>query len=93
MKEIQLIIEEIEAIINKLQQQQLRNAYEELNITIGKLIDVVSKLKPNEDIQYNIERLNKTLMQCVIAMEEKDNVLLADILEYEVIDILTEIIE
>lgn len=89
--ELSLIVDELNQITDKLQQQKVKVAYDQFNVTIGNLLISIGDLKLDEKMTKDVIKLNQVLKQCVEAMENKDNILLADLLEYEVIDILTEI--
>lgn len=88
MEENSGIIKELGEIIEYLHQQKTKQAYDILNLTIGKLVNIIQTIEASNNTAESIENFNKVLLQCVEAMEDQDSVLLADLLEYEVITIL-----
>ena len=93
-EQIESIIHEIEVVSDYLYQQKVTKGYEILNSTLEKIMGIADKLfamtKENL-IDFDMQRLFGTLTSAMQAMEVKDNVLLADILVYEVAGQLQEI--
>jgi hypothetical protein len=92
--QIDTIISEIEMIADYLYQQKISDGYSELNKTISEIMDLLDKIniyKKEDELQVEDQSLVFCLTKALEAMENKDNVLLADILLYEVTESLKEI--
>ena len=85
--DIRNIILEIEETTTYLYQQKLSLGYEKLNSLWNKLLVFVENISNKKQL-YNIrmdeQRLTDNLTFSMEAMEDKDYVLLADILVYEI---------
>lgn len=66
------LIREIEEVVNAFYQRKDKEGYEKLNGVLGKLMQVNNPL------------LVEKLMLALSALEKRDTVLLADILNYEI---------
>ncbi|QHQ60676.1 hypothetical protein Ana3638_07740 [Anaerocolumna sedimenticola] len=91
--QINEILKEMNEITELLYQQKSKEGYVLLNGTLGKimiLMDTISKIKTEKEHLFDIERLNNNLKAALDAMEIKDNVMLADILNYEIAEQLKE---
>ena len=92
MNEMKIRIEETISSVDKttelFYQNQIKSGYENLENTIlilSKTIDEIYRYKNQGNmIEVNEEELNEALTQAVNAMEEKDPLLLSDILQYEI---------
>ncbi len=92
---VRSIKEKIEIISNLLYQQNQNEAFSQLLVLINELSILSTHLfgQENEDILSNVEqnRLLSTLNEAMNALEKKDGVLLADILNYDLTDLLNEL--
>lgn len=97
LKEIILrTLEDIGKVSDLLYQQKSSKAYENLNNTLVKLMNLTETLfalSKEGRINLDRQRWNDNLTLAMQAMEEKDNVLLADILVFEIAGQLQEIIQ
>jgi hypothetical protein len=93
---IRLVIREIVDVTDELYQEKLNQGYNKLNNTLSNIINLADELfalsKENK-IEFNEQRFLGNLTNAMKAMEEKDTVLLADILVYDISRQLLEIIE
>jgi hypothetical protein len=90
---ISQVISELNDITELLYQQKAKEGYILLNGTIGKImniIDAIYQLKVKREIFFDDKRMLNNLKTAMEAMENKDNVLLADILSYEIAEQLKE---
>lgn len=88
------LIREIIEVTDYLYQQKLSEGYKRLDNLIGHIMTVVDKLflyKSTMGLQYNENKLIEALSAAMKAIEEKDSVLLADILSLEISEQLEEI--
>ncbi len=91
---ILLVLTEIEQISDHLYQQKFNKGYDGLNSTLGKIMDITDRLFALSDaglLLFDGQRLIDNLTGAMNAMEEKDSVLLADILIYEIAGQLKEL--
>lgn len=87
---------DIGRISDYLYQQKLGKAYENLNSTLGMLMNLTDTLfaLSNEGmINLDRQRWTNNLTLSMQAMEDKDGVLLADILVFEIGEQLQELIQ
>lgn len=92
-KEIQEVNKKIDEIVELFYQQKNEEAYGKLNIALADFIYIIEMIQKqgNEKAQENAGDLNDALKQALEAMEQKDNILLADILKYEVMEKLEDL--
>ena len=97
MKEqISLIIREIVEVTDDLYQEKLNRGYSKLNSTLGKLMEIADKLHSlakESRLEFDEHRFLGNLTRAMKAMEDKDSVLLSDILTYDIGGQLLEMIE
>lgn len=87
------IIEMIDNVSDMFYKQRESQGYDMLNQLIGKLVNLTQSLGDRaENKEYN-DKLIQCLSQALAALEEKDSVLLSDILSYDLVDLLKEIKE
>lgn len=85
--------EGIQRVADLLYKQQNKNGMLEFNALLSKLSELViliSQMGENQEILFDSNQYLRTLTEAMKAMEEKDNVLLADILQYDLLDQLKE---
>lgn len=94
-KEIEMIITELEAIVEMFYQQKTQDAYLKLDSALEKIMTMTGSVQnyqenyPTKTI--NMEDLLNALKETLEAMEEKDAILVADTLKYEVVEKLNDI--
>lgn len=94
--QVNQVIDEINNITELLYQQKAKEGYMLLNGTLGNImsiIDSIYKLRGEREVQFDDNRMISNLKTAMEAMEKKDNVMLADILSYEISEQLKEFIE
>lgn len=92
-KEIQEVNKKIDELVELFYQQKNEEAYGKLNIALADFIYIIEMIQKqgDEKAQENAGDLNDALKQALEAMEQKDNILLADILKYEVMEKLEDL--
>lgn len=94
-KNVMDVIIKIEEITDLLYKQEKRLAYSKLNNAIADLSSLIDQLfqlsSQNELINFDIHSMVSKLGEALQAMQDEDNVLLADILQYEIKEQLQEI--
>lgn len=94
-KQVDKIIDEINNITELLYQQKVLEGYAALNATlvkIMKIMEIIGGFSKGNKLAYDLEQLNLNLKTALGAMEKKDNVLLADILNYEIAEQLRNLV-
>lgn len=83
------VIENLNKVTDYLYQENIPVANQTLFIVLPKLDRCISEIA-NEEIQ---DTLKEKLEEALMAMEEEDFILLADLIQYEVIEIFKELME
>lgn len=96
-QQIEQNIEEVDAVVEMFYQQKTQEAYVQLDQVLGKMMAVIELLavyqQEHTDAEIDITGLTEALKEALSAMEEKDAILMADVLKYEVIEKLEALIE
>lgn len=89
-EQLQLIIEQIKETSILLEQGKDVEAYSSMSNLVQLLNPILPTIIQSENNEINIDKnkLTKALTQVLGAMEKKDNLLLADMLQYELKDLL-----
>ena len=86
-----IILEETATLFYQQKRQEayakLLQGIDELTIIIGKLDEIPA----NDSLNIDKDKLLNTLMEAMHALEDRDTVLIADILQYDLINRLKEI--
>lgn len=96
-QQIQQNISEIDGVVELFYQQKTQEAYGQLDQVLGKLMAVIEAAvtyqQEHTEVEIDINGLTEALKEALAAMEEKDAILMADVLKYEVIEKLEALIE
>lgn len=96
-QQIEQNISEIDAVVEMFYQQKTQEAYGQLDQVLGKLMATIEMVvvyqQEHTEVEIDINSLTEALKEVLSAMEEKDAILMADVLKYEVIEKLEGIIE
>lgn len=98
------LLEEINALTLKLDtisdffyQQKDAEGYQGVNLILKDIEVCFAKVlqykAENGNLEFDEKNFIKTLEECISALEQKDTVLLADILNYDIKDAFTELSE
>ncbi len=89
-KKIQELIQSLDAITELFYQQQDKKGMEELGAELPGLVALIDEMylykQEHEEMAFEDTQINEALQQMLSAMEDKDYVLLADVIKYEVIE-------
>lgn len=89
-KNIQERIQSMDAIAELFYQQQDGKGMEELNAELPRLVTAIDEMylykQEHEDMLFDDTQINEALQQMLSSMEEKDYILLADVIKYEMIE-------
>lgn len=83
MKAVEDVIQSIEYVANLFYQNKHKLGYEELEKLLILIEDTLVKVYQSNELIVNESNILGILKDAMIAMEQKDTLLLADILEYE----------
>lgn len=89
-EEIETIIKELDSIVEMFYQQKTQEAYMKLNPVLEKIMEITELIQKYYE-EFNMEELLGALKEALSAMEERDAILMADVLKYEVIEKLNDI--
>lgn len=96
-KELQLALDHINKVTDSLYKQDVKNGYLQLNDAIGVITTAINSIfeykKNNVDFVIDEKKIVETFSEALNAMENKDTILLADILQYEVSEQFNHILE
>lgn len=96
-QQIEQNIEEVDAVVELFYQQKTQEAYSQLDSVLGKLMAVIEMVaayqQEHTEVEIDITGLTDALKEALSAMEERDAILMADVLKYEVIEKLEALIE
>ena len=94
---IQDSIEEIEEITELFYQEKKDEAFGRLDKAIGNMMTVIDGLfsykAANADFELDEEKLTNILKDAMNALQDGDVVLLADILQYDYLEYMQEVVE
>lgn len=95
-KQIEQNISEIDAVVEMFYQQKTQEAYGRLDFVLGKLMATIETAvkyqQEHTEVKIDINGLTEALKEALSAMEERDAILMADVLKYEVIEKLEAMI-
>lgn len=85
------IVKQLEDAAQKLHVQKRKEAYGVINSAAGTLFLFLEEAAGCEIGKIMLPKINMALQQCLEAMEQKDDVLAADVIEYEIIPLLLQL--
>ena len=95
-QQIEQNISEIDTVVEMFYQQKTQEAYGQLDLVLGKLMATIETAvvyqQKHTEVKIDITGLTEALKEALSAMEEKDAILMADVLKYEVIEKLEAMI-
>ena len=90
-------MEEIKEDIDIFYQQRTGEGLKKFDCVLDKVSNIVNCLfgykEKHEEFSLNEERMKESLTEAMNALEERDFILLADILQYDFIEYVEELIE
>lgn len=91
VNQVDEIVKQLEAAVQKLHAQNKREAYGVINAAAGTLFLFLEETASGEKGNMMLQGMNKALLQCLEAMEQQDDILVADVIEYEIIPLLLQL--
>lgn len=79
-----MILDKLDSVVEVLYQQDINKGYSELGMLLGAINDALQ----SGELNVELEAFNVVLRKAMEALEEKDTVLVADILNYELREFL-----
>lgn len=90
-------VTEIEEVVELFYQQKLQEALDKFQIVIGGMMTAIDTLftykAENEGFEIDEIKITNTLKDAMKALEDRDMVLLADILQYDYLEYMNELLE
>ncbi len=90
-------IKEVEEVVGLFYQQKLQEALVKFEVVIGGMITAIDTLftfrTEHEKFELDEVKLTNTLKDAMDALQNGDMVLLADILQYDYLDYMNELLE
>lgn len=83
MEKLEQVLEEIEKVTGLFYQQKANEGFKETNILIGMLMELEQIMNGTD---YDVSEWARGLTEAMEALESKDTVLFADILQYDIAD-------
>lgn len=95
MQEIEIILENMkgifESIAGALEERKKNSAFQQLNENIDSIQEYILFFANNEILA--IEQINQISLILVQAMQERDAVLLLDVIKYALLDVTNQLLE
>ena len=83
-------INEINEVVEMFYQQKAQEAYAQLDPVLGNLLAAIDATvayqQEHSELEIDVNGLTEALKEALSAMEEKDAILMADVLKYEVVE-------
>lgn len=93
---VQKSVKEVEEVIDLFYQQKLQEALNKFESVLGNMMIAIDALftykAENKEFQFDEIKLTNTLKDAMRALEEGDMVLLADILQYDYLEYMQELL-
>ncbi len=90
-------VKEIEEVVGLFYQQKLQEALAKFEGAIGNIMTAIDTLftykAENEGFSIDENRITNTLKDAMKALEDRDMVLLADILQYDYLEYMQELLD
>lgn len=95
-EQIQQLEQQIDTVSELFYQQKDSEGYSQLDavvVNVAKVIETVYTANPGDEAAIEkIDKLTTVLHETMGAMEDKDTILLADMLKYEILEVLQSLI-
>ena len=90
-------VTEIEEVVELFYQQKLQEALDKFQVVIGSIMIAIDTLftfkAEHEEFEFDEVKITNTLKDAMGALEDSDMVLLADILQYDYLEYMNELLE
>jgi KaiC/GvpD/RAD55 family RecA-like ATPase len=87
---------EIDDVVEMFYQQKTQEAYAQLNVVLGNFAAIIEPLfsyqQEHSDKEIDVDGLTEALKEALSAMQERDAILVADVLKYELLEKLERIV-
>lgn len=89
-------LQEVKENIDLFYQQKTGQALEQFHAVLGKILTMVDVLsayqKEHAEFSFDEEKVKDTLQEALSALEERDMIFLADIIQYDFVDYIQELV-
>lgn len=96
-QKIEQTISEIDMVVELFYQQKTQEAYTQLDPVLGNMMSTIEAVlayqQEHTELEIDVNSLTEALREALSAIEEKDAILMADVLKYEVIEKLEAIVD
>ena len=90
------ILEEVKESIDLFYQQKTGEALQQFDLVLGKVMTMVDTLfgykEAHADFSLDEEKVKGVLTEALTALEDKDMILLADIIQYDFVEYVEELL-
>jgi len=90
-------VKEIEEVIELFYQQKLQEALDKFQVVIGGIMTAIDTLftfkAEHEEFKFDEVKITNTLKDAMNALEDMDMVLFADVLQYDYLEYMNELLE
>lgn len=94
---VQKSVNEVEEVIELFYQQKLQEALNKFNFITGEMMTAIDTLftykAENKEFILDESKIINTLKEAMAALEDRDMVLLADILQYDYLEYINELLD
>lgn len=94
---VQKLVNEVEEVIELFYQQKLQEALNKFYSIIGRMMNAIDTLfmykAENKEFILDEAKIINTLKEAMAALEDRDMVLLADILQYDYLEYINELLD
>jgi KaiC/GvpD/RAD55 family RecA-like ATPase len=89
-EQIEKSMAQMDDVVEMFYQQKTKEAYLQLDVVLGSFAENIESLceyqQDHPEIGIDVEALTESLKEALSAMEERDAILVADVLKYELLE-------
>jgi KaiC/GvpD/RAD55 family RecA-like ATPase len=89
-EQIEKSMAQMDDVVEMFYQQKTKEAYLQLDVVLGSFAENIASLceyqQDHPEIGIDVEALTESLKEALSAMEERDAILVADVLKYELLE-------
>jgi KaiC/GvpD/RAD55 family RecA-like ATPase len=89
-EQIEKSMAQMDDVVEMFYQQKTKEAYLQLDVVLGSFAENIASLceyqQEHPEIGIDVEALTESLKEALSAMEERDAILVADVLKYELLE-------
>ena len=93
---VEKTLEEVKESVDLFYQQKIGEALQQFDVVLGKVMTMVDTLfaykESHEEFALDEDKVKSALTEALSALEEKDMILLADIIQYDFVEYVEEVL-